>query len=142
MNDNMQYAIHDQLERVADGLENLCVQLECLNDYFKVFIPRNNGDAREAPASSPSPAAPPLSLFFESLPTWVYNNLRRKSIPSHLAAKIIGLPQSQLAKLTEIGLIRGKSGRYDLVELLGYLEDTFSEYGQNAEPEPGPVFQQ
>ena len=141
MNENMQYAIHDQLERVADGLENLCAQIERLNDYFQVSIPRQANGADMAPAPVSSCSAPPLSLFFESLPTWVYNNLRRKSIPAHMAAKIIGLPQSQLVRLTEIGLIRGKSGRYDLVELLGYLEDTFSEYGQYAAPESGPVFQ-
>ena len=142
MNENMQYAIHDQLERVADGLENLCAQLERLNDCSQGFIPGKKRNAGSTSVPLSNSVAPPLSLFFESLPTWVYNNLRRKSIPAHMAAKIIGLPQSQLIRLTEIGLIHGKSGRYDLVELLGYLEDTFSEYGQYAASESGPVFQQ
>ena len=142
MNENMQYAIHDQLERVADGLENLCAQLERLNDCSQGFIPGRKGNAGIASVPASNPAAPPLSLFFESLPTWVYSNLRRKVVPAHLAGKMLGLPQSQLVRLTEVGLIRGKNGRYDLVELLGYLEDTFSEYGQYAAPESGPVFQQ
>lgn len=141
MNENMQYAIHDQLERIADGLESLGAQIERLVDCLAA----GGVHLSDTPDSSPvpaAPAAPPLSQYFESLPTWVYNNMRRKTIPVHLAARIVGLHRSQLVRLTEIGLIKGKNGRYDLVELLGYIEDVFSEYEPDEHVESGPVYKQ
>ena len=142
MNENIQYAIHDQLERIADGLESLGAHIERLTECLAANGV-HQGDAPDFnPATSAPVAAPPLSLFFESLPTWVYNHMRRKTIPVHLAARIIGLHRSQLVRLTEIGLIKGKNGRYDLVELLGYLEDVFSEYERHEQVESGPVFKQ
>lgn len=137
MNESIQFAIHDQLERVADGLDQVGALLERLAMVFETM-----GFNDDSAKKSPPVSAPPLSLFFESLPTWLYNNFRRKNIPAHLAASIIGQPQGQLARLAEMGMIHGKAGRYDLMDLLGYLEDTLSDYGHHDQADSNPVFKQ
>lgn len=63
-----------------------------------------------------------LSRFLEALPNWHYNCLRRKLLPASLAAKILGLSQHHLGKLTDEGRIKSDGGRYDLLTLLMWLD--------------------
>lgn len=98
----------DQLERVAGALENLCVLLK-----------PPAGKKWKGPRFA---AGQHLSFFLEDLPTWHYECLRRKLLPAGLAARFLGLTPAQLEAFTERGLITSESGRYDILNLLMWLD--------------------
>ena len=109
MNEALVYDLTEQLDRIAGALEHL-------GELMKP-------PAEDAPPAVPTEGeAPHLSLFLEALPTWQYNCLRRKLLPAGLAAKMLGISPAHLAALTKHGLIQAKGGRYDLLNLLMWLD--------------------
>ncbi|MDL2226474.1 hypothetical protein LJB86_02320 [Deltaproteobacteria bacterium OttesenSCG-928-M10] len=104
------YDIEEQLGRIADGLEALVRAMEPVDEV------------REIPAENETDQPPHLSLFFEKLPNWQYNCLRRKMIPTKTAAMLLGLSPAQLASLERKRHIEGKSGRYSLIQILEYMD--------------------
>ena len=113
MNDFPYYAALEHLERIADALEHQNAMLEPEEDY----LPRPKQQADHARH---------LSLFLEGLPTHNYNCLRQKLIPANMAAKIIGISLAQLACLDRHNFIKGKSGRYDVLSILEWLDSDYN----------------
>jgi hypothetical protein len=115
MNDALLYDLTEQLERIANSLEQL-------GEAMTEPIP-----AREAPKQEGVSNTAHLSLFLETLPTWQYNSLRRKLLPAGLAAKTLGISPAHLAALTRQGVIPAKGGRYDMLSLLMWLDSQANE---------------
>ena len=113
MNDLPYYAALEHLERIADALEYQNALLE----------PEKNDQPRPELAAE---QARHLSLFLENLPSRQYNCLRQKLLPASLAAKILGISNAQLACLDKHNFIKGKSGRYDLMSLLMWLDSDYN----------------
>jgi hypothetical protein len=116
MNNSLIYDLTEQVERLANAVENL-------GDAMK---PALDDEPRSLEIADPPPTAY-LSLFLESLPTWQYNALRRKLLPASLAAKVLGISTTQLTTLAKHGRIRGKGGRYDIMSLLMWLDADVTE---------------
>ena len=113
MNDLPYYAVLEHLERIADALEYQNTLLE----------PEKDDQPRPELAAE---HARHLSLFLENLPTRQYNCLRQKLLPASLAAKFLGISPAQLACLERHNFIKGKSGRYDLMGLLMWLDSDYN----------------
>ncbi len=115
MNDSLIYDLTEQVERVANALENL-------SEIMKPVA----GDEPQRLEELDQPKTAYLSLFLETLPTWQYNCLRRKLLPASLAAKFLGISTAQLTTLARHGRIKGKGGRYDLMSLLMWLDSSIN----------------
>ena len=113
MNDFPYYAALELLERIADALEFQNAMLEPEKDDASRLVPQTE-QARH------------LSLFLENLPTRQYNCLRQKLLPASLAARFLGISTAQLACLDKHNFIKGKSGRYDLMSLLMWLDSDYN----------------
>jgi len=113
MNDFPYYAALEHLERIADALEYQNAMLEPEKDD----APRSEQQTEQARH---------LSLFLENLPTRQYNCLRQKLLPASLAAKFLGISTAQLACLDKHNFIKSKSGRYDLMGLLMWLDSDYN----------------
>ena len=113
MNDFPYYAALEHLERIADALEYQNAMLE----PEKADGPRLEPQIEQARH---------LSLFLENLPTRQYNCLRQKLLPASLAAKFLGITTAQLVCLDRHNFIKGKSGRYDLMSLLMWLDSDYN----------------
>lgn len=118
MDDFPTIALLEHLERIADALEHQNSLME--PDVSTVNLEALRDQTRH------------LSLFLERLPTRNYNCLRQKIIPANLAAKCLGISPAQLACLDNHNFIKGKSGRYDLLGILMWLD---SEYNPDTEAE-------
>jgi hypothetical protein len=111
MNQEVAYDIEEQLGRIADGLDALVKTME------------PGDDMRESPAENVTGTSQPhLSLFLEDLPTWQYNCLRRKILPTKTVATLLGLSPAQLVNLERKRHIQGKSGRFSLIQVLEYMD--------------------
>lgn len=130
MNETVLYDLTEQLERIAGVLEGFNETMKPLATGLTAL----NGYAEPLPEDEPvdASAGRHLSLFLENLPTWQYNCLRRKVIPLSMAAKILGVSSPELATLTRLGAIKAKSGRYDVLNLLMWLDSQAApEGGEN-----------
>lgn len=105
------YTLLEHTERIADSLEKTTALMSPEPDEPVGSAPEAKADRRAA-----------LSMFLENLPTWQYNCLRRKLLPAGLAAKMLGISPAQLNALTKAGAIKGKGGRYDILNLLMWLD--------------------
>jgi hypothetical protein len=104
------YDIEEQLGRIADGLEALVKVMEPVDEL------------REFSAGKVTDQPPHLSLFIEKLPSWQYNCLRRKMIPTKTAAMLLGLSPAQLVNLERKRHIQSNSDHYSLIQILEYLD--------------------
>lgn len=130
MNDALQYAILEQLERIADAIESRNVEAEQELECLKL-----------PPEAPPPDEEAYLSKYLERIPTFVYNSLRQKLLPASLAARIIGIPPAQLSRLAELKVIASSRGRFDVMSLLMMVDERFCSNSE-AQDEKRIVFKQ